>query len=166
MRHRAILRVPSLRPTGGSNAKYEQFFLLFLATLASGQSSTDFTGHWQEKTKSGMQRDLEIEQNSRNLRVKTVVTNSEETRNLEVKYEIGGPETTYTGLDGDQFRSSVRWDGKTLVFDTTEHEAGSEIPQKTVWTLLGDGDVLQVDRTVTKSGKTSHSLTTYARLNH
>lgn len=142
------------------------FVLLFLASFVSGQSLTDFTGHWQEKTKSGMQRHLEIEQNGRNLRVKTVVTNSEGTRNLEVKYEIGGPETAYTGLDGDQFRSSVRWDGKTLVFDTTEHEAGSEIPQKTVWTLLGDGDVLQMDRAMTKAGKTSHSLTAYIRLTH
>ncbi len=141
-------------------------FILFLASFVSGQSLTDFTGHWQEKTNSGMQRHLEIEQNGRNLRVKTVVTNFQGTRNLEVKYEIGGPETTYTGLDGDQFRSSVRWDGNALVFDTIEHEAGSEIPQKTVWTLLGDGDVLQVERTMTKSGRTSHSLTTYVRLNH
>jgi hypothetical protein len=142
------------------------FILLFLASFVSGQSLTDFTGHWQEKTNSGMQRHLEVEQNGRNLRVKTVVTKSQGTRDLEVKYEIGGPETTYTGLDGDQFRSSVRSDGKTLVFDTIEHEAGSDISQKTVWTLLGDGDVLQVDRTITKSGKTSHSLTAYVRLNH
>ncbi len=142
------------------------FILLFLASFVSGQSLTDFTGHWQEKTNSGMQRHLEVEQNGRNLRVKTVVTKSQGTRDLEVKYEIGGPETTYTGLDGDQFRSSVRSDGKTLVFDTIEHEAGSDISQKTVWTLLGDGDVLQVDRTITKSGKTSHSLTACVRLNH
>ncbi len=113
-----------------------------------------------------MQRHLEIEQNGRNLRVKTVVTSSKGTRNLEVKYEIGGPETSYTGLDGDQFRSAVRWDGNALVFDIIEHEDGSELPQKTVWTLIGDGDVLQVDRTMTKSTKTSHSLTTYVRLNN
>jgi len=142
------------------------FVLLFLASFVSAQSQSDFTGHWQKKTNSGMQRHLEVEQNGRNLRVKTVLTNSQGTRNLEVKYEIGGPETTYTGLDGDQFRSSVRWDGNTLVFDIVEHEDGSDIPQKTVWTLLGDGDVLQVDRTMTKSGKTTHSLTTYVRLNH
>jgi hypothetical protein len=83
-----------------------------------------------------------------------------------VRYEIGGPQTTYTGLDGDQFRSSVRWDGNALVFDTIEQEDGNEIPQKTVWTLPGDGNVLQVDRTMTESGKTTHSLTTYARLDH
>jgi hypothetical protein len=146
-----------------SYAKSSVFIILFLSIFVSGQSLTDFSGHWQQKTDSRTQRHLEIKQTGLNLRVKTVVTNSQGTRNLEVKYEIGGPQTTYTGLDGDEFRSSVRWDGKALVFDTTEHEAGSKIPEKTVWTLSADGDVLQVDRVMTKSGKTSHSLTTYVR---
>ena len=140
--------------------------LLFFATIVSAQSLTDFAGHWQEKANSGRQRNLEIEQNGRSLLVRTTVTNSQGSKNLEVKYEIGGPAITYTGLDGDQFRSTVRWDGNTLVFDTVEHEAGSEIPQKSVWTLSGDGDVLQVDKTMTKSGKTSHSLATFVRLKH
>ena len=139
------------------------FIVLFLVSSVNGQTATNFTGHWQQKTTSGAQRYLEVEQNGQNLRVKTVVTNAQGTRNLEVKYEIGGPEATYTGLDGDQFRSSVHWEGNALVFDITEHEAGSEIPQKTVWTLLAEGNSLQVDRTVTKSGQTSHSLTKYAR---
>jgi hypothetical protein len=160
------LRVPQSRPREVSRRSLSAFIFLFLATLVSGQSATDFTGHWQQMTTSGAQRHLEIEQNGRNLRAKTVVTNSQGTRNLEVKYEIGGPQTTYTGLDGDQFRSSVRWEGHALGFDTIEQEAGNEIPQKTVWTLLGDGDVLQLDRTMTKSGKTTHSLTTYVRLDH
>jgi hypothetical protein len=95
--------------------------------------------------------------------VKTVVTSPEGIRNLEVKYEIGGPETTYKGLDGDEFRSSVRWDGSNLVFDTLEHEAGIETPQKAVWTLSADSNTLQVERQLTKSGKTTHSMTTFVR---
>jgi hypothetical protein len=160
------LRVTRSRPREVSLRSLSASIFLFLATFVSGQSATDFTGHWQQKTTSGAQRHLEIEQNGRTLRAKTVVTNSQGTRNLEVRYEIGGPQTTYTGLDGDQFRSSVRWDGNALVFDTIEQEDGNEIPQKTVWTLPGDGNVLQVDRTMTESGKTTHSLTTYARLDH
>jgi hypothetical protein len=139
------------------------FVFLFLPILASGQSLTDFNGHWQQKPDSGTHRHLEIQQNGRDLRVKTVVASSQGTRNLEVKYEIGGSETTYVGLDGDQFRSSVRWDGNALVFDTIEDEAGGKIPQKTIWTLSSDRNSLQVDRTITKSGQTSHSLTTYVR---
>ena len=138
------------------------FIILFFATSVVGQTPTDFSGHWLQKTKSG-QRTLEVEQNGQSLRVKTAVTDSHGTKNLEVKYEVGGAETTYTGLDGDQFRTSVRLDGNSLVFETMEHEAGSQIPQKTIWTLLGDGNTLQVDRTMTKSGQTTHSLTSYTR---
>jgi hypothetical protein len=137
--------------------------VLFLAISVSGQTTPDFTGHWQRQTNSKTQRQLEVEQKGQNLRVKTVVTNSGWTRNLEVKYVIGGPQTTYQGLDGDEFRSSVRWQASSLVFDTIEHEDSNEIPQKAVWTLSADGNVLQVDRQSTKSGKTTHSLTTYIR---
>ena len=91
------------------------------------------------------------------------MTKAEGTRNLEVSYQIGGPKTTYTGLDGDEFSTSVRWDGKALVFGTIEHEDGSEIPQKTVWTLSEDGNTLQVERGLTKSGKTTNSATMYVR---
>ena len=135
----------------------------FLAISVSGQTPPDFTGHWREQTSSKTQRQLEVEQKGQDLRVKTAVTNSDGTRNLEVKYVIGGPETTYGGLDGDEFRSTVRWDASSLVFDTIEQEGSTEIPQKAAWTLSPDGNELQVDRQFTKSGKTTHSLTTYIR---
>jgi len=129
--------------------------VLFLAISISGQTPTDFTGRWRQQTNSGTQRQLEVEQKGQNLRVNTVVTNSEGTRNLEVKYDIGGPATTYKGLDGDEFLTSVRWYGSTLVFDTIEHEAVSEILQKAIWTLSADSNTLQVDRQLTKSGNTT-----------
>jgi hypothetical protein len=136
---------------------------LFLAISANAQTPPDFTGHWRQQANSKTQRQLEVEQKGQSLRVKTVVTNSDGTRNLDVKYVIGGPQTTYTGLDGDEFRSSVRWDASSLVFDTIEHEGSNEIPQKAVWTLSADGNMLQVDRQSAKSGRTTHSLTTYIR---
>ena len=137
--------------------------VLLLAIPVSGQSAPDFTGNWREQTESKTPRHLEIEQKGQNLRVNTVVTNSEGSRNLEVKYVIGGPETTYKGLDGDEFRTSVRWDTSSLVFDTVEHEDSNEIPQKAVWALSADGHALQVEKQVTKSGKTARSSTTYIR---
>jgi hypothetical protein len=137
--------------------------VLFLAICSSGQPSTDFTGHWQQETNSATQRQLEIEQNGNSLLVRTIITNSQGARRLEVKYEIGGPPTAYTGLDGDQFRSSVHWDGGALVFEIIEHESGNEVHQKAVWTLLPDRSKLQVERDVTKSGNTTHSSTTYGR---
>lgn len=137
--------------------------LLLFSISVNGQTLPDFSGHWRQQTDSKTQRQLEVEQKGQHLRVKTVVTNSDGTRNLEVQYVIGGAETTYRGLDGDEFRSSVRWDASSLVFDTMEREGSSEIPQKAVWTLSTDGNALQVDRQFTKSGKTAHSLTIYVR---
>jgi hypothetical protein len=140
------------------------FIPLFLAISVNTQTPTDFTGHWRQQNESGSQRQLDIEQNGQSLLVKTMVTNSQGTRRLEVKYVIGGPETSYKGLDGDEFRSSVRWDGSALVFDTVEHEDGRDIPEKTVWALTGDRNTLQVARQSAKSAKTTPSLTIYVRL--
>ena len=137
--------------------------VLLLTIPVYGKAPADFSGRWQQQTSSGAQRQMEIEQTDQNLRVKTTVTTSEGRRQLEVKYEIGGPETTYIGLDGDEFRSSVGWDGSSLVFQTTEHEAGSEVPQKAVWTLSADGNTLQVDRESTKLGKATRSSTSWLR---
>jgi hypothetical protein len=136
---------------------------LLLAVSAYGQTPADFTGHWRQQTDSGVQRQLDVEQSDRSLFVKTTVSNAQGNRSLAVKYEIGGPATTYTGLDGDEFRSSVRWDGNTLVFDTIEREDGKELPETTMWTLAEGRDSLEVRRQSTKSGKARESLTTYVR---
>ena len=104
--------------------------LLSIAPLVQAQETANFTGRWRYEKDSGTQRLLEIEQKGRSLRVETAVVSSEGTRRLEVRYEIGGPGTTYKGLDGDEFRSAVRWEGNTLVFETVETEAGKKIPQK------------------------------------
>jgi hypothetical protein len=108
---------------------------LLFGIVASGQTPPDFTGHWRLQTDSGMQRQLDVEQNGRSLVVKTTVTNSKGNRRLEVKYQIGDPAITYTGLDGDEFHSSVHWDGSALVFDIIEHEDGREISETTLWSL-------------------------------
>ena len=135
--------------------------VLLIAATASAQSPINFTGHWRQKTSAKAQRQLDIEQKDKILLVKTTITNSEGARSMEVKYQIAGPPATYTGLDGDEFHSSVHWDGSALVFDITEHEDGKDIPQKIVWTLSADGHTLQVDRLSEKSGRQTHSVATY-----
>ena len=63
---------------------------------------------------------------------------------------IGGTETRYEGRDGDEFYSSVHWDGTALGFETVEHEDKSQIPQKAVSALSVDHNTLQVDRRCNK----------------
>jgi hypothetical protein len=136
--------------------------LLFAVSLFA-QTEPNFAGHWRERTSSETKRYLEIQQNGKRLRVTTVVISSEGTRTLGVDYVIGGPETVYKGLDGDEFHSVARWNTNNLVFDIVEHEDSEKIPQTTIWTLSADGNSLQVDRQVTKAGKTTHSSATYIR---
>ena len=138
------------------------FIPLFLAISVNTQTPTDFTGHWRQQNESGSQRQLDIEPKWPELaRENHGYQFSRGTRRLEVKYVIGGPETSYKGLDGDEFRSSVRWDGSTLVFDTVEHEDGRDIPEKTVWALTGDRPThtSSSPRQSAKSAKTTPSLT-------
>ncbi|MGA9355642.1 MAG: hypothetical protein WBV46_18280 [Terriglobales bacterium] len=154
------------------------FISLLLTISVNAQAPIDFSGHWGAQTSSGARRELDIEQNGQSLVVKTIVTNSQEansvgtnsqgknsqgSRQMEVKYVIGGAETSYTGLDGDEFRTSVRWDGSTLVFDTVEHEDGRDIPERAVWALVENRNALQVARQSGKTTKTSQTLIRYVR---
>jgi hypothetical protein len=133
-----------------------------LAVSAIGQTPVNFTGQWRQQTRAGeQQRQLDIQQDGSVLTVKTMVSNSQGSRRLVVTYQIGGPETVYKGLDGDEFHSTLRWDGSALVFDTVEHEGGRKIPETTIWTLSEDRTSLEVKRQSTKSGKKGESLTTY-----
>ena len=131
------------------------FFVLVFAISANGQTPPDFTGHWRQQTDGGEQRRLDIEQNGNTLHVETTVTNSRGTRSLRVTYQIGGPETVYKGLDGDEFHSRVQWDGSVLVFDTVENEDGRTIPDTTIWTLSEDRNSIQLKRQSTKAAKNS-----------
>jgi hypothetical protein len=57
--------------------------VLFLAISVGEQSSPNFTRHGRQQTNSKTQRQVEIEQKGQHLRVKTLVTNSDGTWNLE-----------------------------------------------------------------------------------
>jgi hypothetical protein len=134
---------------------------LSFGIAANGQTTPDFTGRWRQQTNAGEQRVLDIEQDGNTLRVETTVTNSKGARHLTVTYQIGGPETAYKGLDGDEFHSRVHWDGSILVFDTIEHEVGRRIAETTVWTLSDNHNSIQLRKQSTKSGK--NSSVTYIR---
>lgn len=106
---------------------------ILLAISANGQAAPDFTGRWLQQTNPGDQRQLDIAQSGKTLRVKTTVTTSKGTRRLEVLPDWRA-ETVYKGLDGDEFHSRIRWDGGALVFDTVEHEGLRRIAETTMWT--------------------------------
>jgi len=64
-------------------------------------------------------------------------------RKLDVSYHLGGPETVYTGLDGDEFHSKAKLSGDEIVFTVVEHEDGKLIPYTETWTLIDGGTSIQ-----------------------
>jgi len=130
----------------------------------------DFSGVWRQdvsrnvpQRKSKGARELKIQQAGRILTVQVINIMSEGKRSLDLKYEIGGQELVYTGLDGDEFHTRVRWDGESLVFDTVEHERGKKIVSKQTWTLANGGTVLREVKHVREAGEPAESVAVYEK---
>ncbi len=121
----------------------------FLPSLRA-QAAVDFSGTWQQDltrsvppSKAKRVRKLSIQQSGSSLMVRITNRTAQGVRTLDLKYEIGGPELVYKGLDGDEFHTNVAWERDSLVFDTVEHERGKEIPSKRIWTLSEGGKILR-----------------------
>ena len=67
-------------------------------------------------------------------------------RHAMQRYSTDGRTSVSTGSDGDEFHTSLVWKDQSLVFSIEEHEDGRIIHSKETWTLIGKGDLLQVDR--------------------
>ena len=138
--------------------------------LLDAQPRVDFSGVWRQnpsrsvpQNKSKRARDLTIRQNGQTLLIKLSSRTSHEIRTLDLKYEIGGEELVYTGLDGDEFHTKVRWDGNSLIFDTVEHERGKQIPSKQIWTLAEGGRVLREVKQVKEPDEPAESVSIFEK---
>lgn len=119
---------------------------LALFTCPMADAGSDFSGLWRQDAsrsvpegKQGRLREMQIQQHNAALTVKVTTKRSSGPRSLDLKYEIGGNELIYTGLDGDEFHTRVRWRGESLVFDTVEHQRGKQFVSKQIWTLTDGG---------------------------
>jgi hypothetical protein len=113
--------------------------------LAAGL--TAWQGHWQQNN----QRSVPARNKSSSLRMDVELAGSELRvhmdanggRKLDVTYKMGGPETVYTGTDGDEFHSQAKWSGDEIVFTVVEHEDGKLLPYTETWTLIDGGQSIQ-----------------------
>ena len=48
-----------------------------------------------------------------------------------------------TGAEGDEFHTSIVWNGQSLVFSVEEHEDDRVILSKEIWTLMENGAALE-----------------------
>jgi len=127
--------------------------LLGMAIASSGpshgQESMGFVGSWRQdisdtspKPKSRIPKELVIKLDGDTLMV--TIKGPGKVHSVDVTFQIGGPEVTYTGLDGDEFHIKATRDGTSLVFDGSEHEKGHDYTVHEVWTLQNksEGQVL------------------------
>ena len=144
------------------------FVLLHPLPSLQAQQPLDFSGTWRQdlsrsvpQRKSSRARELKIQQIGQVLTVQVTTKTGEGLRTLNLKYEIGAQELVYTGLDGDEFHTKVRWDGESLVFDTIEHERGKQIASRQIWTLTEGRKILRELKQVKDADEAAESLAIY-----
>lgn len=131
-----------------------QIFLgiLLLSTAAAvtwSQGTQDFSGLWKQDNDRCLPRrngdvTLHIEQHDPELTVETTLSHgSENPRHAVQKYTTDGKVSVSTGTDGDEFHTSVVWEGVSLVFAIEEHEDGRILQSKEKWSVIEEGATLE-----------------------
>jgi len=124
------------------------YLTLLLATAAVAQARPDFTGTWKQNmekspTKSSWLKSYvnKIELQDTSLKVVVTMVGDRGENTYTRTYTIGKEETSQD-REGDQFTTTVKWEGSTLVFDTVEKERNGTLTSKEIWTLSDDGKTL------------------------
>ncbi len=87
---------------------------------------------------------LHIEHREPDLTVETTALRvSGVPRHAVQRYSTDGKTSVSTGADGDEFHTSIVWNGQSLVFSVEEHEDGRIILSKETWTLIENGAGLE-----------------------
>jgi len=87
---------------------------------------------------------LRIEHRDPGLIVETTVQRSSgPSRHALQRYSTDGKATVSTGADGDEFHTSIVWNGPSLVFSIEEHEDGRILLSKETWSMIENGAALQ-----------------------
>jgi hypothetical protein len=133
---------------------------------------SNLSGTWQQNNERSIppprnkshSYKMTVEASAKALRVRIIANNGHGEQTLDLNYEIGRRELVYTGIDGDEYHSKVRWDGDSLVFTTVEHERGGLIPSEETWTLIDSGNSLQRVKVSSAPGKESKYVYVLERL--
>ncbi|NYF88295.1 hypothetical protein RBB79_02135 [Tunturiibacter empetritectus] len=132
-----------------------RFFLgllsaLFLASTGiCSPPNLDFSGTWKLSSERSTPKrtgsvTLHIEHRDPDLIVETAaLRNSGPPRYAVQRYTTDGKTSVSIGNDGDEFHTSIVWNGPCLVFSVEEHEDGRIILSKETWTLIDNGAALQ-----------------------
>jgi hypothetical protein len=134
--------------------KRRLFLGLLLAVLMAPAgiclpSNPDFSGTWKQSNERSIPKrmgnvTLQIDHRDPELTVETtILRDSAAPRHAVQRYTIDGKVSISTGADGDEFHTSIVWNGQSLIFSVEEHEDGHIILSKETWTLIENGAALQ-----------------------
>jgi hypothetical protein len=121
----------------------------FSACASGAQTTANFSGAWKQSNercvpKRSGEVTLHIDHRDPELIVETsILRGSAAPRHATQHYTTNGMESVSTGADGDEFHTSIVWNGRSLVFSVEEHEDWRIIRTKETWTLIEDGAALE-----------------------
>ena len=131
-----------------------RLFSLALLTLALGlvqaQAKTDFSGTWKLNTgKSDFgpmpppdSMTQKITHQDPSLKANVATTGGPQgDMNYDISYTTDGKECVNT-VAGNEFKSTLKWEGDELVVDTKGSFSGTDFTSKDRWTLSADGKTL------------------------
>jgi hypothetical protein len=119
-------------------------------TGAQAQGKPNFSGTWKQNNAKSTVRSGPgsfsytngIVQEGALLEVTTIFSGSRGTSQFTDTYTIGGKSEVSKDREGDEIRTSVKWNGPALEFRRVEEEKGHQIVTNETWTLSRDGRVL------------------------
>jgi hypothetical protein len=127
---------------------------ILLAAAVSAQSKPDFTGTWNQDNSRSTVRP------GSTLKYANKILHQDPKLSVTTILDYGNrPATSYTRTyitdgtpavsrdnEGDQFVTTVKWEGSVLVFETAEKEKTGSITTRETWELSADGKTLTKKR--------------------
>lgn len=147
------------------------FASLAFPPFLPAQDLSAFAGSWRQdipdsspRSKTRKPKELNVAITGDNLTM--AITGPGKVHHIEVTFQIGGPEVTYTGLDGDEFHIKLTREGNSLIFAGREHEDGHNYAVHEVWTLRdkSEGQVLVDTKDAKDPDEPRKSVTEYERI--
>lgn len=131
--------------------------LLFVLTCGAFAAETGaFAGTWKQNMEKSTNKpswlksyEAKIDINGDKLTITTTMVSDRGERSYDRTYTLGKEEQSVGG-DGDQFTTTVKIDGRSLIFDIQEKEGNVLLTSHEVWTVSEDGKTMT--KTIKHSG--------------
>ena len=121
----------------------------------------DFSGTWKQSNDRCVPRRtgdviLRIAHHDPEFNVETTAQRGSATpRHATQHYTTDGKVSVSTGIDGDEFHTSIVWKDQSLFFSVEEHEDGRILLSNEKWSLIENGAALERVRESTRASSES-----------